>query len=171
MTGTWASKSASDGNETTRSITFAIDSDISSAKLQFNVPGKVVGNIHLECLPGSDNTSQAASEHCASLYPSVYYLFPMGPLQTTAKLTFTPQDGSENERSLSIGSSKDVPGHGGMVRGWSRLSWPRFMNDAYYTAPLLQIKPLSSPLLLLISRPTPPPYAARCPCLPHESPN
>ncbi|EGX90050.1 hypothetical protein CCM_06470 [Cordyceps militaris CM01] len=136
VTGTWAWKGTGEGKEAEGSITFTIDSHLSSAELRFNVPGKVSGEMQLQRLPGSNSPNQAnlaTSEHCASLYPSVYYLFPMGPVQATASLTFPRFDRSDDEQKLSIGFDQYGPGRGGMVRGWSALSWPLFMNDAYYT--------------------------------------
>ncbi|KAK8147939.1 hypothetical protein G3M48_000681 [Beauveria asiatica] len=137
VTGTWVSADASGLDESEKSITFTIDPDLSSTKFRFNVPGEVVGEMELRSTAGSTGAARKeanlpATEDAAQLCPSVYYTFPMGRLTATANILFTCVEG-DGDRKLSIGLDEDSDSHGSMVRGWSTLAWPRFMNDAYYT--------------------------------------
>ncbi|KAK4868793.1 hypothetical protein LT330_006401 [Penicillium expansum] len=134
--GVWKSRNGPDAHEgeTTRTISFTISPDLSSAIVRFFVPGFVSGTMTLHSilrLTNNQKTSLPATEEAALLYPSVYYTFPMGPETATVDLTFTVRADSEGERKLYIGAEND--GHGGMVRGWSPHAWPQFMTEAYYT--------------------------------------
>ncbi|OQE24843.1 hypothetical protein PENFLA_c009G10665 [Penicillium flavigenum] len=136
VNGVWTSRDGYDGHngQTTRTITFTIAADLSSATVLFCVPGQVSGTINLQSIMISTNnqkTSLPATEEAALLYPSVYYMFPMGPQTATVDLAFAARADGEEERKLYIGPEND--GHGGMVRGWSSHAWPQFMNEAYYT--------------------------------------
>lgn len=135
VTGTWDPGEADGQNESEKSIVFTISPDLVSAKIRLNVPGEVVGELGLCCagLEGARNdASLPGTEDAAQLCSSVYYTFPMGSLTATADLIFNgaEEDGSQR---LLIGADKDSNSRGGMVRGWSALAWPRFMNDAFYT--------------------------------------
>ncbi|KAI0102476.1 hypothetical protein GGR51DRAFT_574151 [Nemania sp. FL0031] len=125
--GVW--KSVDDRNDALRTITFSITEDNSSAIVCFSVPNKVTGMIELRSSGTARKARLPATEEAALLYPSVYYMFPMGPVTADADLTFTAVS-NDGERKLYLRSNDGS--HGGMVRGWSSKAWPQFMNDAYY---------------------------------------
>nr|A0A089GT80.1 RecName: Full=Diels-Alderase gNR600; AltName: Full=Pyrrolocin biosynthesis protein gNR600 [fungal sp. NRRL 50135]AIP87501.1 hypothetical protein gNR600 [fungal sp. NRRL 50135] len=134
--GFWRSNSNTAGGApaAARSITFSISEDLGVATVCFSVPDQVTGTIELRSSGSNRKSCLPATEEAALLYPSVYYMFPMGPVDANADLTFsfsaTAGGEIEEERKLSVQSRGG--GHGGMVRGWSTEAWPQFMNDAYY---------------------------------------
>ncbi|KAI1117109.1 hypothetical protein F5Y14DRAFT_448492 [Nemania sp. NC0429] len=125
--GVW--KSMDGEGRTIRGISFNIEADHSSATVHFSVPNKVTGVIELRSSGADKESRLPGTEKEALLCPSVYYMFPMGPVTAKVDLTFTAVD-DDWERRLCIHPSDG--GEGGMVRGWSSRAWPQFMDDAYY---------------------------------------
>lgn len=115
----------------TGSITFTTAADLASVSVCFSIPSQIEGTLELRCLGTDHKCYRPAQPDAALLYPSVYYMFPMGPLVSDANLFFHIPGVDEGKRSLIVNSQKG--GRGGMVRGWSTKAWPDFMNDAYYT--------------------------------------
>lgn len=124
LMGVWRSKA--------ESISFQVDEACSTATVQLSVPGRVTGFIELQTLTTDTNSCLPATEEAASLGPSVYYIFPMGPARCTAMLEFhsnATEGVVDGDKTLGIGGGG---GSGGMVRGWSPLSFLQIFNDAYY---------------------------------------
>ncbi|KAJ4421153.1 hypothetical protein N0V82_003917 [Gnomoniopsis sp. IMI 355080] len=128
------------------SITFTTAADLSSVSVCFLVPSLVTGTLELRCLGGDHRCYRPADPDAALLYPSVYYMFPMGPLVSDADLVFHISDSDEGRRRLIVKSQDGA--RGGMVRGWSTKAWPDFMNDAYYT--VANVGPYSLQLLRVV---------------------
>jgi hypothetical protein len=117
-----------------KSVSFRVAADLSLATLEFSLPGLVTGKMELRGLNSKSSDNLPRQEKDAVLYPSVYYIYPMGPVSTSVDLHFTMGNIGETsgeaekaERELTVKS-----GGGGMVRGWSDRAWPEFMRDAYY---------------------------------------
>ena len=111
-----------------KSVSFNIDSNVSTATISFLIPGLVTGTMELRRLDSQPKGYLPKTEEDATLRPSVFYLFPMGPVATSADLAFCMEEGNE-QRILTIANGRGV-----MVRGWSENSWPHFRTDAYHVA-------------------------------------
>jgi hypothetical protein len=130
--GLWTSGGGSVSEELS-TAEFSIAADLSTATVRFRAPGSVEGTIHLHLLGGDRQARLPKTEDVALLGPSVYYIFPMGPVAATAHLAFEIVDeasGTAEKRKLSM--RKEDGARGGMVRGWSARAWPQIMTDAYY---------------------------------------
>lgn len=130
--GVWRSEDTSNAAEPS-SAEFRVASDLSTAFARFSVPGSVAGTIELHSRGGDRQFRLPATQNDALLGTDVYYLFPMGPTTATANLMFEihgEEGGDPRHRTLSVQASEG--GHGGMVRGWSALAWPKILTDAYY---------------------------------------
>lgn len=128
--GVW--KSTDDEGQTTRAISFSIGADQASAIVNFSVPNQVTGTIELRSSGAERKSRLPVSEEAALLCPSVYYMFPMGPVTADVDMTFSAvADDAERKLCIRPNGGGDS-GYGGMVRGWSSKAWPQFMDDAYY---------------------------------------
>lgn len=115
ISGVWASDSAK--------AEFEIATDLSIARVRFQVPGKVQGTFDLFA---EGRGVWPEGEDAALLAPGVFYIFPMGPARASASLVFYMEEGLI--RNLELGGDAN----GGFVRGWSAVAWPEILTDAYY---------------------------------------
>ncbi|KAL1875157.1 hypothetical protein Daus18300_003225 [Diaporthe australafricana] len=136
-TGIWRSTASK------TSASFNIANDLSIATVRLDCPSRVTGTVHLTALRarGSSSSSNStgadgrlpATEEEALLAPSIYYLFPMGPATAAIDLAFT--EGPNGESGAALKQIVARPGdgaRGSIVRGWSVLSFPQMLSDAYY---------------------------------------
>lgn len=131
MTGTWTSK-------TSKTVAnFAIAEDLSFAIVTLHCPSSVTGTVHLTALGAQAGSKSIgadgrlpATDREGLLAPSIYYLFPMGPASASVDLTFTDPDLSPD--SLRHVVCRENGAWGSIVRGWSALSFPQMLSDAYY---------------------------------------
>lgn len=123
------------------SASFTVAADLSMAKLQLAIAGKVTGTLTLQALSGS-KAGLPQKEEDAELSPGMYYVRPISLAKVDASLIFETESvqhigynsKDENEAVPNITQRKlsFTGGRGGMDRCWSLHSWPQIMTESYF---------------------------------------
>jgi hypothetical protein len=124
------------------SISFWVPADGSQAKLSFNVPGILEGDMTLTSLPGDTGL-----DTLPELGSVVNYMRPIGRASVTTKMSFYQSDNTDGPKAL-LWTSEDH-GRGGMDRVWSPLSWQQVMTESYYLR--AQVGPYAMQIMRIIS--------------------
>ncbi|KAJ9150853.1 hypothetical protein NKR23_g3430 [Pleurostoma richardsiae] len=131
VVGVWQSISADGGGGSSSSrASFEVAADLSTARVSFDVPGKVTGTIVLTTSSAFQHLPKTAEE--AKMSPEAYWMRPIAMAGVTAHLTFTTEnpEGTPSEKLLRLDA--DQGSFGGMDRAWSPLSWAKLISDSWF---------------------------------------
>ena len=126
VTGVWRTD-----EDRSSHATFEVAADLSTAKVTFDVPGKVVGTLELKSL-GFHPLPKSARE--AEAAPSIYWMRSIAKAAATVDMVFTSPsaDGeSTTERPLVIGKDEN-PAFGGVDRSWESVGWTQAVTDSVF---------------------------------------
>lgn len=122
---------------------FEIAADLSSAKVTFEVPGKIMGTLMLrsrgfQCLPRTTNDAQMA--------PGAYWMRPIAIADAVVDMVFyAPNaDGQITEKRMAI--DEDQSATGGVDRSWEPMPWAKVMSDSYF------LRAVAGPYVIQIMR-------------------
>jgi hypothetical protein len=123
VVGVWQSD-----NGTTHA-SFEVAADLSTAKVTFNAPGKLLGTLTLDSL-GFESLPKTTKE--AEAAPGIYWMRPIATADAAVNLTFYSKNEYETIIAREMVMGDDERAFGGMDRSWDSKGWMKAASDSVF---------------------------------------